>query len=56
MGSRLRGDDVLGQLAEKKALPRQCFRVRGRAAQYMCCPPLIAMFAPVTNAASSLDR
>ena len=24
--------------------------------QNMCWPPLIAMFAPVTNAASSLDR
>jgi len=24
--------------------------------QNMCCPPLIAMFAPVTKAASSLDR
>lgn len=28
----------------------------GAIVQNMCCPPLIAMFAPVTNAASSLDR
>ncbi len=46
-----------GTSAATRAAERDCVDdVRGSTRQNMCWPPLIAMLAPVTNAASSLDR
>ena len=45
--------------ARKRIADAQRKRARSKPAPLahcMCCPPLIAMFAPVTNAASSLAR
>lgn len=51
---------LANQYKNKKAPPGQCrngaFAIQQPTNQDMCCPPLIAIFAPVTKAASSDDR